>query len=73
MHDAAIITRLSAPHRATQVIQSQFKYPPSAAVAARIYAPFAVEDDTRFVHRFHHEDTRGRGKHWKYGRYSLVN
>jgi hypothetical protein len=27
--------------------------------ARRVYDPFAVADDTRFVHRFHHSDMRG--------------
>lgn len=27
--------------------------------ARRVYDPFAVADDTRFVHRFHYADTRG--------------
>jgi hypothetical protein len=27
--------------------------------ARRVYDPFAVADDTRFVHRFHHTDMRG--------------
>jgi len=27
--------------------------------ARRVYDPFAVADDTRFVHRFHHADVRG--------------
>ena len=27
--------------------------------ARRVYDPFAVADDTRFVHRFHHADMRG--------------
>ncbi len=27
--------------------------------ARRVYDPFAVADDTRFVHRFHYDDVRG--------------
>jgi hypothetical protein len=29
------------------------------AAARQVYDPFAVADDARFVHRFHHEDRRG--------------
>ncbi len=29
------------------------------APARRVYDPFAVADDTRFVHRFHYDDVRG--------------
>ena len=29
------------------------------SAARQVYDPFAVADDTRFVHRFHHDDTRG--------------
>ena len=29
------------------------------SAARRVYDPFAVADDTRFVHRFHYDDARG--------------
>ena len=60
LHETANVTR-DCPR--LMMLLKQFshglKVHKTLAPARRVYDPFAVADDTRFVHRFHYDDMRG--------------